>query len=162
MSHIHTLPGQIDNCVDVFIVDTKTKTVLLRMHEKYHAWLSVGGHIELDETGEQVALREVQEEVGLEIILWKDYGHTLGFPNKEKEVDCLPPYHMNIHDIGDGSHRHLSSVYYAKAITLEVVESENEKSGGIKWWTKEELQNTKDVRPTTAWYALDALEKLCK
>lgn len=96
MSHIHTLPGQIDQTVDVFIVDKKTKTVLLRMHEKYNMWLSVGGHIELNETGEQAAFREVKEEVGLDIILWREYSNDENFP-KEKYNKILPPYHMNIH-----------------------------------------------------------------
>ena len=61
MPHIH---NKIDFTVEVFIVyDNK---VLLRKHDKYGMWLSVGGHIELDEDSNQAALREVKEEVGLE------------------------------------------------------------------------------------------------
>lgn len=159
MAHIHTLPGQIDGTADAFIVDTETKTVLLRMHEKYNMWIHVGGHIELDETPEQAVLREVKEEVGLEIALWRDYAHDETFPRGYSQTPVLPPYHMNIHDV-DETHRHLSYIYYAKAITKDIVESENEKSGGVKWWTKEELENTKEVRPETVWYALDALSKV--
>lgn len=44
MAHIHE---KIDFVADVFIV-YKDK-VFLRMHDKLHVWLSVGGHIELDE-----------------------------------------------------------------------------------------------------------------
>ena len=61
MAHIHTEPGQIDFVVNVYVV-YKNK-VLLRFHEKYFLWLSVGGHVELNETPEVAAVREVKEEV---------------------------------------------------------------------------------------------------
>ena len=61
MPHIHE---KVDFTVEVFIV-YKNK-VLLRMHDKHHAWISIGGHIELGEDPEESAIREVKEEVGLE------------------------------------------------------------------------------------------------
>jgi 8-oxo-dGTP pyrophosphatase MutT (NUDIX family) len=64
MAHIHTKPGQVDHTVEVFVVSGGK--VLLRKHDKYGIWLSVGGHIELDEDPNQAALREVKEEVGLD------------------------------------------------------------------------------------------------
>ncbi len=160
MAHIHTLPGQIDNTAGVFIVDTKTQTVLLRMHEKYKSWLAVGGHIELDETPEQAALREVKEEVGLEIEIWRDYARGENFPNSHVK-ECLPPYHMNIHPIGE-DHRHLDYIYYAKALSTDVVEGDDEKSGGIQWWNKNDLESSNELDADIKWYALDALAQLCK
>ena len=62
MPHVHE---KIDFTSEVFI-DYKNK-VLLRKHEKYGIWHSVGGHVELDEDPNQAALREVKEEVNLEI-----------------------------------------------------------------------------------------------
>ncbi|MFK5282779.1 NUDIX domain-containing protein, partial [Lacticaseibacillus paracasei] len=62
MAHIHE---KIDFTVEVFIVH-KDK-VLLRMHDKFKFWLSIGGHIELDEDPIQAAYREVKEEVGLDV-----------------------------------------------------------------------------------------------
>ncbi len=161
MAHIHTLPGQVDNTADVFIVDTTSKTVLLRIHDKHKIWLHVGGHVELDETPEQAAIREVKEEVGLEIELWREYAHNETFPEEDGQTKVLPPYQMNIHPVGD-DHRHLSYIYYAKAITTSITEGDTEKSDGIKWWTKAELEETTEVRKETKWYALDALDKLCK
>ncbi len=64
MPHIH---DKIDFTVEVFIV--YKDTVLLRKHNKYRYWLSVSGHIELNEDPNHAALREVKEEVGLDIIL---------------------------------------------------------------------------------------------
>ena len=59
MAHIHE---KIYFTVEVFVV--YGNKVLLRKHDKYGIWLSVGGHIELDEDPNQAALREVREEVG--------------------------------------------------------------------------------------------------
>jgi len=55
MPHIH---DKIDFTVEVFVVHQKA--VLLRRHDKYKIWLSVGGHIELDEDPNQAAIREVK------------------------------------------------------------------------------------------------------
>ena len=62
MPHIHE---KIDFTSEVFIV--YQDKVLLRIHDKYGRWLSIGGHIELDEDPVQAAIREAKEEVGLDI-----------------------------------------------------------------------------------------------
>jgi 8-oxo-dGTP pyrophosphatase MutT (NUDIX family) len=60
MPHIHE---KIDFTAETFIV-YKNK-VLLRLHDKYKFWASVGGHIELHEDPNEAAVREAKEEVGL-------------------------------------------------------------------------------------------------
>ena len=65
--HIHE---KVDLTAEVFVV--YRDKVLLRMHDKYHFWMSVGGHIEIDEDPNQAAVREVKEEVGLDVILWAE------------------------------------------------------------------------------------------
>jgi len=62
MPHIH---DKIDFTVEVFIVH-KNK-VLLRMHDKFHIWCSIGGHIELDEDPIEAAYRKVKEGVGPDV-----------------------------------------------------------------------------------------------
>ena len=54
MPHIH---DNIDFTAEVFVV--YKGRVLLRKHDKYKMWLSVGGHIEPDEDPNQAAVREV-------------------------------------------------------------------------------------------------------
>ena len=66
MPHIHE---KMDFTVETFIVH-KNK-VLLRKHDKLKIWMSVGGHVELDEDPVEAALREVKEEVGLDITLYQ-------------------------------------------------------------------------------------------
>lgn len=160
MAHIHTLPGQIDQTVETFIVDIKTKKVLLRRHDKFKIWLSVGGHIELDETGPVAAIREVKEEVGIKVELWKDYCLEKDFPSSPTEYNVLPPFRMFMHQVNE-NHWHIAHVYYAKAITTDIVEQDDEKSDEIKWWSKEEVENSPELVANVRWYALDALDKLC-
>ncbi len=76
MPHIH---DTIDFTVEAFVVHNDK--VLLRKHDKYKIWLSVGGHIELDEDPNQAAFREVKEEVGLDIEL---IGTAEDFNNESK------------------------------------------------------------------------------
>lgn len=57
MAHIHY---KNDFTVEVFVVHQDK--VLLRLHDKYKIWLSVGGHIDLDEDPNKAAIREVKEK----------------------------------------------------------------------------------------------------
>src|SRR3989344_7895433 len=95
MAHIHE---KIDFTAEVFIV--YQDKVLLRQHDKYKKWLSVGGHIELDEDPNQAAVREVKEEVGLEVLLYEPPLYQA----REKEGEyreLIPPQFMNIHKVND-------------------------------------------------------------
>lgn len=131
MPHVHEL---IDFTVDVYIVCENT--VLLRKHDKYDVWLGVGGHIELDEDPNEAALREVREEVGLDVELISDE------PPYEDGTyrELIPPRFMNRHPITD-THEHVSLVYFARSDTRELTLSETEKSEECRWFTFEELDD---------------------
>lgn len=160
MPHIHTEPNQVDFCVDVYIV--YEDKVLLRYHDKHHQWLVPGGHIELNETPEQAAIREVKEEVGLDIKLWNRNLPLIkveGFSGPNYQ-ELIPPFLMNIHDVGP-NHRHISMTYFAYSKTDVIIEPDNhEKSGGCRWMTYEELENDLSVNDATKLYGLIALEQL--
>jgi 8-oxo-dGTP pyrophosphatase MutT (NUDIX family) len=124
MPHIHE---KIDFTVEVFVVH-KNK-VLLRKHDKYHIWLSVGGHIELDEDPIQAAIREVKEEVGLDIELFGDTD-TLD-ANRDEYQELLPPQFLNRHRINE-NHEHITLVYFATSKTDQITEmAEHEKKRGL-------------------------------
>ena len=152
MPHIH---GKIDFTASAFIVhDGK---VLLRRHDKYKIWLSVGGHIELDEDPNQAVIREVREEVGLEVKL---FGEPLVFKNSPGEKDLIPPRFLNRHHTSPG-HEHVDFVYFATADTDVVVQGETEISLGIHWFTRKELEDpVLDMKESTRYYALKALEEV--
>lgn len=149
MPHIHE---KIDWTVDVLVVHEDR--VLLRKHDKYKVWLMVGGHVELDETPVEAALREVKEEVGLDIEL---IGNVADVSEGDGYRELLPPAFMNIHKIND-SHQHISLMYFARALSTEIIEGEGEKSDEIRWFTKEELDDPQyDIKETIRHYAKTAL-----
>ncbi|MDH4330223.1 MAG: NUDIX domain-containing protein [Candidatus Moranbacteria bacterium] len=152
MPHINEL---IDYCVETFVVFEDK--VLLRYHDKYDMWLSVGGHIELDENPNEAAVREVKEEVGLDVELCDK---LLPFKRKDEEYEeLIPPFFLKIHKISD-THRHIGMTYFAKSNSDQVIDVGREKSGGWKWMTKEDIENATDIDEEIKFYALRALEEL--
>lgn len=153
MPHIH---DKIDFTVEVFVV-YKNK-VLLRRHDKYNMWLSVGGHIELDEDPNEAALREVKEEVGLDIELYD----VLRPFEKESSTykELIPPFFMNRHAVNK-AHKHVTLSYFAIAKTNRIKQtSSKEKSEECRWFTKGDLLASKELSENVRFYALKALEKL--
>ncbi len=153
MAHVHE---KIDFTVGVFVV-YKDK-VLLRMHDKYHIWLAVGGHVELDEDPNQAALREVKEEVGLDVVLWdgnKKFKESFGGKYDHREL--IPPIALNRHNTSE-THEHIDLVYFAKSDTDEVVPENVDDEW--KWLTKDELHAMEGVLPDIKFYAALALETL--
>lgn len=152
MPHIHK---DIDFTSEVFVV-YKNK-VLLRKHDKFKEWLSVGGHIELNENPNQAAIREVKEEVGLDITLDQSLK-----PQREEDntKDLIPPYFLNENKI-DENHTHVTFVYFAASNTDQISETiERERSEDCRWFTREELLANQEIKPSVKFYALKALEKL--
>jgi ADP-ribose pyrophosphatase YjhB (NUDIX family) len=164
MPHIHTNPGQIDFTADVFIV--YRDRVLFRYHDKHNLWLVPGGHIELNETPEMAAKREVYEEVGLLIELYQsetlpDFNQSDGGDLVSSSYqELIPPQAMNVHSITP-EHRHISLVYYATSSSNEIIEPEgNERSGGCIWLTEGELIAHPDIHESMKRYGLQALALL--
>jgi 8-oxo-dGTP pyrophosphatase MutT (NUDIX family) len=147
MPHLHYA---LDYCVEVFIVHQDR--VLLRKHDKYGIWLSVGGHIELNEDPNQAALREVREEVGLDVSLISE-GELLA---EGDEVELHLPRYVVRHPIND-VHEHVVFIYFATSDS-DVVVPEHE-DDEWRWFTVEELDEVK-LKPSIKRYALEALSKL--
>lgn len=154
MAHIH---DKIDFVVETFVVHNNK--VLLRIHDKYKFWLSVGGHIELDEDPVQAAIREVKEEVGLDIEIYNDQDEINQLDEKDEKIIIRPQY-VNRHHIND-THEHIALIYFAKSPTDKLRLSETEISDHVKWFTAEELDDSKyNLKPKIKFYAKKALEKL--
>ncbi|PIY69162.1 NUDIX hydrolase [Candidatus Roizmanbacteria bacterium CG_4_10_14_0_8_um_filter_39_9] len=152
MPHIH---DKIDFTVEVFVV-YKSK-VLLRIHDKLKVWLSVGGHIESNEDPNKAAVREVKEEVGLDVVLDDS---LLAFREQDNTKELIPPYFLNRNRIPP-THEHVTLVYFARALTdkLALIQG-REKSDECRWFSKKDLQTDKKIIPNVKFYALKALEKL--
>ncbi|MDP3986256.1 MAG: NUDIX domain-containing protein [Candidatus Veblenbacteria bacterium] len=155
MPHIHE---KIDFTVDVYVV--YQNRVLLRVHDKYGIWLGVGGHIELYEDPNQAAIREVKEEVGLDVTLVS----TSTSPRTEapQYQELIAPRFLNRHKINE-THEHVSLVYFATSATDKVVPGAGEKETQWKWFSKEELQDSQYAfRDSVRLYAQKAMEEVVK
>lgn len=152
MPHINE---KIDYTVEVFIV-YKNK-VLLRMHDKHHIWLSVGGHIELDEDPVTAAIREVKEEVGLNIKLVE----STKIPKDINYKGLIAPKFLGIHKVND-THNHIVFVYFATSETDEINDSVNEHEKSITKWCTEKEVKAMGLRPNIEFYALEALKELSR
>lgn len=153
MAHIHE---RLDFCSEVFIV--YENKLLLRWHDKALIWLSIGGHVELDEDFEEAALREVKEEVGLDVEL---VGSPLSIDVHDDASDyrsVLAPRYIGRHSVTE-THEHVVAVYFARAssniLTLE------KPTDRAQWVSKADIIDgkvplVKNVRA----YALAALEEL--
>jgi 8-oxo-dGTP pyrophosphatase MutT (NUDIX family) len=153
MPHINE---KIDFTAEVFVVFQNK--VLLRKHDKYGIWLSVGGHVELDEDPNQAALREVKEEVGIDVEL---VGSKKDF-RFENYQELIPPNFVNRHRISD-THEHVTMTYFAGSQTNEICPSKTEKSEECRWFTAEELQDPSfGIKQHVQYYALAALAAVRK
>ena len=139
----------------VFVV--KDGKVLLRKHDKYGIWLSVGGHVEMDEDPNSAALREVREEVGIDVELVS----LSGLLDSDLDIytHLVAPVFMNKHKINE-THSHVTMVYFAKFKDGEIKQGDNEVSDGVGWFSVEELNSLDNINDTVREYARTALEKV--
>ena len=151
MAHVHE---KIDFTVAVMIV-YKDK-VLLRMHDKYHTWLTPGGHIELDEDPIQAVIREAKEESGLGITLWS--GNKKLEMDNERGLELIPPVGLNRHHASP-EHEHVNFMYLATTDNDTLAPAEGEQQDGLKWCTKKDLEEM-DLKEDIKFYANLALETL--
>jgi 8-oxo-dGTP pyrophosphatase MutT (NUDIX family) len=149
MPHIHE---KIDFCVEVLVVNNGK--VLLRKHDKYGMWLSVGGHIELDEDPNQAAVREVKEEVGLDIEL---IGPRLFEQNEENRRELISPIGLNRHRINP-AHEHVAFIYFGKSQTDNVIPEKP--TDEWKWCEEGEIDALPGIPAEVAFYAKMALREV--
>jgi 8-oxo-dGTP pyrophosphatase MutT (NUDIX family) len=153
MPHIH---DKIDFTSEVFVV--YNRKVLLRKHDKYKIWLSIGGHIELNEDPNEAAVREVKEEVGLDIQLYSS--RDLSFLNTEGYRELIVPQFLNRHRINE-HHEHVTSTYFARAFSDELILLDTELTEACKWFSLAELSNENyEIKEHVKYYAKKALEVL--
>ncbi len=149
MAHIH---DKIDFTASVYVV--KDNAVLFHKHQKLGIWLQPGGHIELDQDPNEAAVREVQEETGLDIELIGN--PQLAHAPTDGSRDLIPPMFLNRHNFNE-THEHIDFVYFGKVIGGEV-KAEYERAE-VRWVTRDEIeQNTLGLLDGVRTYALAALD----
>ncbi len=156
MPHTH---DRLCLTVETFIVHDGR--VLLRMHDKYRLWLSIGGHIDPGEDPAEAALREVREEVGLSVTL-----HDFGADFEGTEPDfkrLIPPRYLNRHRV-DAAHEHVAFVYVAASPTDAVKPTyADDRSDEWRWFSRDELDDPSyAIRDNIKFYAKAALDSLTR
>lgn len=112
--------------------------VLLIHHRKLDLWLPVGGHIDENETPDQALLREIKEEIGIDVEMLNKSDIPLG---GNVRYNLATPFYVNVHSVGD--HDHCCLFYVCKAINPEKLQI-NKELKNFEWFTKEDL-NKKHV-----------------
>ncbi|MAG19843.1 hypothetical protein CL618_00205 [archaeon] len=107
--------------------------VLLIHHRKLDLWLPVGGHIDENETPDQALLREIKEEVGIDVEILNQSDIPL---SDNFKCNLTTPFYVNVHSVGD--HDHCCLFYVCKAINPEQLKI-NKELKNFGWFTKNDL-----------------------
>ena len=163
MAHIHE---KIDFTVAIFVVHAAK--ILIIHHRKLGKWLPLGGHIELDEDPEQAALREAQEESGLDVELLGERPPTTSPGTRA----LIAPRFLDIHRISD-THEHIGMIYWARPAiaspghqTPQGGVSANpilatEEHHDIRWCSAVELDALQPpMSEAVKWYCRKAIEEI--
>ena len=94
----------------VFVVhDNK---IALHWHDKVKMWLPPGGHVEKNEDPVQTAIRECNEEMGIDIFIHSESKYNF---SEKKLSSIFPPETIlleTVEDIKIGSHEHIDFIYF--------------------------------------------------
>jgi len=118
--------------------------LLLIKHKQTGHWFHIGGGVEANETPDEALLREVKEEVGLDVTFLEEFDHYAQLKSKGlfKEVDDfreLPkPFYVHTREFKD--HRKLTFDFVCVAKTNSV-KIQKEEVDECKWFTKEEIKS---------------------
>jgi 8-oxo-dGTP pyrophosphatase MutT (NUDIX family) len=98
-----------DFTVAVFVIHRDH--VLLHRHLKLGLWLPPGGHIEPNELPDAAAVREVQEEAGIDVELTGERGLDRDLPDEPRQL--VRPEGIQLELISPG-HEHIDLIYFAR------------------------------------------------
>ena len=121
-----------DLAVGAYIIH-EDKLVLI-LHNKLGIWLPPGGHIEPNETPDQAVIREVKEEVNLDI---KFLQYKRLYTGRNVREECALPFYTNVHSVG--AHEHFGLFYLCKAKDITQLEGNLNEIGGIRFFSLESL-----------------------
>lgn len=131
----------------------------LHRHKRQDLWLPPGGHVDRDELPHEAALREVEEETGLDAALVAerdDFESAATTPLPE-------PQHTHLVDInradGDVGHQHIDLVFYAETEDREIDPGDGEVApDDWTWVTPDELREREEVQKSVVEMGTRAIE----
>ncbi len=136
---VRWLPAPLDEVADPThvtgsaIVLAQAGRVLLHRHKRLGRWLQPGGHVEPGEAPWDAAVRETQEETGLDAV------HPADGPRL---------IHVDVHE-GPRGHVHLDLRYRLHGDGAAPLMAEPGAAPGVDWWSPAEVRDLSD-RSTVA------------
>jgi len=113
-----------------WVLNREHTKVLLIHHNLYNSWSWTGGHADGDEDLCAVAIREVQEETGLQLVKLLQDGvfslEILVVDGHEKRGEYVP------------SHLHLNLTYLLEADDSEALTVKPDENSGVRWFAPED------------------------
>ena len=125
--------------------------VLLIHHKKSDKWWEVGGHIDKDETPDDCLLREIKEEVNIDVQILNQANLTNKGTTKR---NLAAPFYVSVHNVGD--HDHCCLFYICKALNPEKLKI-NKELKNFGWFTKDDM-NKDHIPPDVKDIAAKAFE----
>lgn len=135
-----------------FIVNKTRDKVLMIHHNIYNAWSWTGGHTDGETDFLGVAIREAQEETGVQEVKVLSEGIL--------SLDVLPvPAHIK-KGVYVSAHLHLSIAYLVEVDEEELLRVKPDENSGVKWIAIEELDKYVDNEPDMLILYKKFLEKM--
>lgn len=131
------------------------KKVLLVKHKGLKKWIPAGGHLEVDETPDDALVREMKEELNLdvEILNRNDIPKAKGRSDIRRQLAL--PFYSNLHTVGD--HEHFCLFYLVIPKNAEQLEVNKDELDEAEWFTAKQLEQER-IPEDTKNIALKALE----
>lgn len=122
-----------------FIVNPERDKVLMIHHNIYNSWSWTGGHTDGEKNFLEVAIREAQEETGVQTIKVLSDGIF--------SLDVLPvPAHIK-KGVYVSAHLHLSVAYLFEVDEHQKLTMKPDENSGVQWIKIEELDQYVDNEP---------------
>lgn len=134
---------------------------VLHEHDRLGLWLPPGGHIDRDELPHEAALREAEEETGLEVTLHQE---PIG-PDSPTAVPLPMPAQLLLEDINinpDGvGHQHVDFIYFGRASDRQLAPAAGEaEPDRWTWFSAGELRTDDRFDPDVAALGRRAIERI--
>lgn len=135
-------PGEKHLTASVLVATNEQPVrVLLLHHRKHQTWLQPGGHVELFENPWETAVRELEEETGLDVSAYLPAPRSIA----KDSFQLTPPDFVGQYLVPATSdqpaHYHVDWLYVVKIPQAVPLTNEKEKSYDIGWFSLEQIEN---------------------